>query len=132
MAVISKLAAMHGNPNDIIMDSQEKFKQVIFDYYKNISGDQVPLTLVDKLSDKITDYYYDQYTRFRKKYPKSIKRYSTFQLKDIDHPQTKKIVVDFFKNKSQTEYRKFSKLLLNMTDKELDNFEQWWYDFERI
>lgn len=118
--------------NDIKMDTRDNFKQVIFNHYKNISADEVPITLLNSLCDKITDYYYDQYTRFRKQYPKSIKRYSTFQLKDIDHPQTNKIVVDFFKSELKTQYRFYSKLLLSMTDKELDNFEQWWYDFERL
>jgi hypothetical protein len=114
------------------IDSRDNFKQIIFSHYKNISTDQIPLTLLNSLCDKITDYYYDQYTRFREQYPKSIKRYSTFQLKDIDHPQTKKIIVDFFKNELGTKYRDYSKLLLGMTDKELENFEQWWYDFERL
>jgi len=114
------------------MDSRDNFKQTIFTYYKNISADLIPLTLLSSLCDKIADYYYDQYTRFRQQYPKSTKRYSAFQLKDIDHPQTKKIVVDFFKNELGTKYRDNSKLLLGMTDKELEDFEQWWYDFERL
>ena len=114
------------------MDSRDSFKYAIFNHYKNIAKEQIPITLLDSLCDKITEYYYDQYTRFRNQYPKSIKRYSTFQLKDIDHPQTKKIVVDFFKNELKTEYRNNSKLLLNMTDKELDDFEQWWFDFQRL
>lgn len=117
---------------DIKMDSRDSFKEAILSYYKNISVDTVPLTLLDSLCDKIADYYYDQYSLFRKQYPKSIKRYSTFQLKDIDHPQTKKIVVDFFKSELETEYKNYSKLLLIMTDKELADFEQWWYDFERL
>ena len=123
---------MHEKHNDIKMDTRDNFKQVIFNHYKNIAADEVPVTLLNSLCDKITDYYYDQYTRFRKQYPKSIKRYSTFQLKDIDHPQTNKIVVDFFKSELKTQYRSYSKLLLSMTDTELDNFEQWWYDFERM
>jgi hypothetical protein len=114
------------------MDSRDKFKQAILGHYKSISVDKLPLTLLDDLCDKITDFYYDQYTRFREQYPKSIKRYSTFQLKDIDHPQTKKIVVDFLKNEIKTKYRDYSKLLLAMTDKELDELEQWWYNFERL
>lgn len=114
------------------MDAYDSFKQVIIGYYKNLSEDKVPSNLLDSLCDKITDYYYDQYARFRKQYPKSIKRYSTFQLKDLYHPQTKKIVVDFFKEEIRDKYRDYSKLLLGMTDKELDDFEQWWYDFERL
>ncbi len=114
------------------MDSRDNFKQAIFSHYENISAGQIPLTILNSVCDKITDHYYEQYTRFSKQYPKSIKRYSTFQLKDIDHPQTKKILVDFFKNELKTKYRDYSKLLLNMTDTELDKFEQWWYDFERL
>lgn len=114
------------------MDSRDNFKNAIYSHYHTISADQIPLALLDSLCDKVTDYYYDQYTRFRAKYPKSIKRYSTFYLKDIDHPQTKKIVVDFFKDKLLTEYRNYSKLLLCMSDKDLNEFEQWWYDFERL
>jgi hypothetical protein len=118
--------------SDIKMDSRESFKQTIFTHYKNISTDQIPFTLLDSLCDKITNFYYNQYTRFRIQYPKSIKRYSTFQLKDIDHPQTQKIVIDFFKNELKSKYRDYSKLLLGMTDKELDDLEKWWYDFERL
>lgn len=114
------------------MDSRVSFKETILGYYKNLAVDAVPLTLLDPLCNKIADYYYDQYFRFRKQYPKSIKRYSTFQLKDIDLPQTKKIVVDFFKSELKSEYKNYSKLLLRMTDKELADFEQWWYDFERL
>src|SRR5689334_20822304 len=117
---------------DIQMDSRDSFKQAILSHYNNLSAGKVPSILLDLLCDKIADYYYEQYSRFRKQYPKSIKRYSTFQLKDIDHPQTKKIVVDFFKNEFKTEYKNYSKLLLSMSDKELADFEQWWYDFERL
>lgn len=119
-------------PTEVKMDSRDNFKQAIISHYKNISAERIPFSMLDTLCDKITDYYYDQYTRFREQYPKSIKRYSTFQLKDIDHPKTKKIVIDFLKNELTTEYRNYAKLLLNMTDKELDNFEKWWYDFERL
>jgi len=118
--------------NDIIMDSRENFKEVILDYYKNIAETQVPLTLIDLLSGKIADYYYEQYSRFRRQYPKSIKRYSTFLLKDLDHPYTKKIVIDFFKDALKTDYKSSSMLLLKMTETELDSIEQWWKDFERL
>src|SRR5688500_150116 len=119
-AVRQTLTAMPGtNPTDTEMDSRDNFKQTIFSHYKTISADQIPFRLLNNLCDIITDYYYDQYTRFREQYPKSIKRYSTFHLKDIDHPQTNKIVIDFFKKELETKYKDYSKLLLNMTDKEL-------------
>ncbi len=71
------------------MDSRQQFFDVINDYYSNIVDDKLPPDLLIELCNKITDYYYNQYTRFGKQYPKSIKRYSTFQLKDLDHPDTK-------------------------------------------
>jgi hypothetical protein len=113
------------------MDSYDSFQHAILGHYKNMSEDRVPSKLIDSLCDKITDYYYEQYSRFRKQYPKSIKRYSTFQVKDIDHPQTKKMVVDFFKKEIRDNYRDYCKILLDMTDNELDEFEQWWHDFEQ-
>ncbi|HMS69337.1 MAG TPA: hypothetical protein PKD18_14425 [Saprospiraceae bacterium] len=114
------------------MDSYDSFKQAILGHFKNMSADKVPLNLLDSLCDKITDYYFDQYSRFRKQHPKSIKRYSTFQLKDIEHPQTKKMVVDFLKIEISDKYRDYSKILLSMTVKELNDLEQWWQDFERL
>ena len=48
------------------MDAYDSFKQVIIGYYNNLSEDRVPSNLLDSLCDKITDYYYDQYARFRK------------------------------------------------------------------
>ncbi len=95
---------MDKKPTDIKMDSRDNFKQVIFSHYEKISAGEIPLTILISVCDKITDYYYEQYTRFSKQYPKSIKMYSTFQLTNIDHPQTKKIVVDFFKNEFKTKY----------------------------
>ena len=66
---------------------------------------------------------------FRAQYPKSIKRYSTFQLKDLDHPQTFEMVINFFKEKLGSDYQKYSRLLLNMTETELKSFEKSRQDF---
>ncbi|MBP6430369.1 MAG: hypothetical protein KA319_01205 [Ferruginibacter sp.] len=119
-------------PNEVLMDSKEKFKQIIFDYYRNLVVDKIPFLLLDKLCNIITEYYYEQYFRFHKQYPKSFKRYSTFQLKDLNHPQTAKTIIDFFKTESKLNYKEYSKLLLNITEVELEKIEQWWNDFARM
>lgn len=73
MLYIETLAAMLGQSSDRTMDSRDNFKQTIFDHYKKVSIDQIPMTLLNSLCDKVADYYYDQYTRFREQYPKSKK-----------------------------------------------------------
>ncbi len=70
------------------MDSKQEFKRVIYSHYSEIAGDRVPDKILHELSETISDYYYEQYKRFGKQYPKSIKRYSSFQIKDLDHPTT--------------------------------------------
>lgn len=111
------------------MDSREMFFKIIWTYYNEISDEKIPAELVIGLSDCITDYYYDQYNRFRIQYPKSAKRYSSFQIKDLNHPTTFEMIIKFFKNKLENNYLEYSKIILNMTDSELRTFENNRADF---
>ena len=77
------------------MDSRDKFLKAIRDEYFRVTKGEVTEYMVDLISNAVTDYYYDQYQRFGQQYPKSIKRYSTFQLKDLDHPTTFEIVIKY-------------------------------------
>jgi hypothetical protein len=79
---------------------------------------------VDLVSNAVTDYYYDQNQRFGQQHPKSIKRYSTFQLKDLDHPTTFEIVIKILKEKIGDGYEKFTLPFLSMTLEELRQFEK--------
>ncbi|NAS29736.1 hypothetical protein GTQ40_02020 [Flavobacteriaceae bacterium R38] len=106
------------------MDSKEQFLEIIRKKYLDLTQEQVPFDLVDEVSNNITDYYYDQYQRFIKQYPKSVKRYSSFQIKDLDHPITHETIIKILKEKVDTDYEKYAILFLNMTLEELKKFER--------
>ena len=114
------------------MDAKQDFFNSIHSYYVNISGDKVPSELLNEVSKVITEYYYEQYSRFGKQYPNSAKRYSSFQLKDLDHPTTFEMIIKYFKTKSSERYREYSQQLLNMSDQELAKFEKNIEDFYKM
>ena len=106
------------------MKPKQNFFDTIKKEYLDLAQGQVSVDLIDFVSEKITDYYYDQYKRFRKQYPKSIKRYSAFQTKDLDHPTTHEIIINALKEKVGIDYEKYAILFLNMTLDELKSFEK--------
>ena len=106
------------------MDSKQKFLDTIRTEYLDLTQGQVSVDLIDFVSERITDYYYDQYKRFRKQYPKSIKRYSAFQTKDLDHPTTHETVIKAVKEKVGIDYEKYAILFLDTTLDELKSFEK--------
>jgi len=111
------------------MDSKTTFFKIIFEHYNHISNGELNSELLVEMSNRINDYYYEQYSRFTIQYPKSIKRYSSFQLKDLEHPTTYEIIIKFFKEKSIENYSEYSKLILNMNEIELNTFEKSREDF---
>ena len=111
------------------MDDRSQFFTTIFQYYTNIGKDTVSQELLIGLSNKVADYYFEQYNRFTKQYPKSAKRYASFQLKDLDHPQTFEMIVNFFKEKLKEDYRRNAMQILQMNDEALSQFEQSRADF---
>ena len=106
------------------MDSRQKFLEIIRKEYSGLTLGKVNKELINTVSEGVTDYYYEQYQRFRKNYPKSIKRYSTFHLKDLDHPSTHELVIKIIKKKVGTEYEDSATKFLNMTLDELKEFEK--------
>lgn len=106
------------------MDSKDQFLITIKDEYLRLTKGQVSEDQVDRVSNAITDYYYEQYQRFRLQYPKSVKRYSTFQLKDLDHPTTFEIIIKTLKENIGVGYEEFTLPFLKMTLEELRRFEK--------
>ncbi|PQB04341.1 hypothetical protein [Aureitalea marina] len=106
------------------MDSRQKFLEIIRKEYSNLTLDQIKEELLDAVSIGVTDYYYKQYQRFRKQYPKSIKRYSSFHLKDLDHPTTHELIIKILKEKVGAEYKEPATKFLNMTLDEFKDFEK--------
>lgn len=106
------------------MDSREKLFHDINTYYLSVANGKVPPEQVNELSEVITNHFYEEYSRFEKQYPKSAKRYSTFQLKDLDHPASNDIIIKFFQNKSKENYSENSRQLLQMDQAELAKYEK--------
>ena len=111
------------------MDSQKTFYETIFEYYEKTLSNKIPLENLKEMSNEIAEYYYDQYNRFKNQYPKSIKRYSSFQTKDLIHPQTYEIIIKYYKQKIGNDYAKYSQLILNMNEAEFKAFEKNREDF---
>jgi len=111
------------------MDTKEEFYKVIYGYYEAIAFGKIDTEYLTELSNRITDYYYEQYQRFGSQYPKSIKRYSTFKIEDLDHSFTHDIVIKFFKEKMGVNYARFSKIILQMNDFEFQEFEKRRYEY---
>ncbi len=114
------------------MDSRQQFFATIYNYYISITGNQIPEELLNGLCHTVTEFYYEQYSRFGKKYPKSIKRYSSFQLNDLNHPYTKELVIKYLKEKTHGNYADYAVIALEMTIDELKKFEKNREDFWRM
>ena len=114
------------------MDTKAGFYKSIYKYFYDIAGDKIPDELLRGLSDKINDYYFEQYNRFAIQYPKSLKRYSSFQVKDLEHPTTFEIIIKFFKDKLGKDYSHYTETVLKMNTLELKAFEKSREDFYKM
>ncbi|WP_196894721.1 hypothetical protein [Aureivirga marina] len=103
---------------------RKQFLDIIEEEYSNLSQTQISKDLINAVSKRVADYYYNQYQTFKKQYPKSQKRYSTFQIKDLDHPYTYEIIIKVLKEKVGTDYEKYATIFLQMTLNELKKFEK--------
>jgi hypothetical protein len=108
----------------IKMESKQEFFNIIHTHYTNKLGEKLPHELLKEICENITEYYYEQYKRFRSQYPKSIKRYSSFKIKDLEHPEVYEMVIKFFKVKKGTEYSIYTMLMLNWSLDKLKEFEK--------
>lgn len=114
------------------MDSRERFLEIIRTEYTDLIDGKVDKELIDAVSEGVTDYYYEQYQRFRKEHPKSIERYSSFQLKDLNHPSTHELIIKIVIDEVGNDYEDAAGKFLNMTFDELKKFEQNREDFNNM
>lgn len=113
------------------MDSRDQFLKIIRDEYLRLTNNLVSIDKVDLVSNAVTDFYYEQYQRFGA-HPKRIKRYSTFQLRDLDHPQALELVIKVIKERVGLGYEHFVLPFLNMNMVELKQFEKRREDFYKM
>lgn len=105
------------------MESKDEFFRNILGHYLVIVGDRIQLNLLEELCKIISTYYFDQYIRFRNQYPKSFKRYSSFQTKDLSHPDIYELIINYFKDKLGGKYEECASEILQMSKIELKQFE---------
>lgn len=105
------------------LEPRANFHKTISDYFLILARNEIPKDLFQELIDKITNTQYENYKRFWKQYPKSRKRYSKLKIEDLEHPYTQYELTDFLKKKDFDNYKKFSMILLNMTEKEFNDYE---------
>jgi len=112
------------------LESEKNFHRKIKKYFNDLSENKIPVDLITELIDKITVSQYEDYKRFWNQYPKSRKRYSKLKLEDLKHPFTYYKIIDFFKDKDLVNYKKYSMILLKMTEKEFSDYEMKKYQYE--
>jgi hypothetical protein len=112
------------------IEPKKNFYTEIEGYYAGVSKNEIPTELLTEINEKVTDQVYADYKRFWKQYPKSRKRYSKLKLEDLEHDFIYFLITDFLKQKHLSDYRNLSKVLLNMNDKEFDEYEKrkYWYE----
>jgi hypothetical protein len=106
------------------MDSRSDFNNIIRQEYFKVVGSTIPENILIHVSQVVSDYYFEQYVRFKNQYPKSIKRYSKFDIKDLNHPTTFELVIKAVKEIAINEYENYSIHFLKMTLEELREFER--------
>lgn len=112
------------------LEPKANFYKTISDYFSRLAGNEIPKDLFQELVDKITNTQYENYKRFWKQYPKSRKRYSKLKIEDLEHPFTQYELTDFLKKKDFDNYKKFSMILLSMTENEFSDYETRKYQYE--
>jgi len=118
------------NENNI--EPKENFHAEIKEYYSRISNKVIPTELLNEIIEKVTDKIYSDYKRFWKQYPKSRKRYSKLKIDDLNHDYVYYVITDLIKHKDLSNYRKFSTILLKMSNLEFNEYEKrkHWYEIK--
>lgn len=107
------------------MQTKQDYYDTIYRYYSDQVGEKISTTFLNGLTERITQNYYEQYSRFRIQYPKSVKRYSTFKINGLDNPQVKEIMINYFKEMISDNYPEKTMVVLSLSLPELRRFEEY-------
>ncbi|GAL82756.1 hypothetical protein JCM19274_2479 [Algibacter lectus] len=88
--------------------------------------------VIAELSKELSESQYEFYKQCWKKYPKSKRRYSEFDLKDLNHPSVHYQIMDFFKSQPNSNYAGLSRQLLNLNETEFTELEKRKNQFENM
>ena len=109
--------------NDYKLESKKSFLEKIENHYTPNVQDKIPKSILHNLYVYLSNYQYNVYKDFRLQYPKSKDRYSSFKIKDLQYLFTQYCITNFLKEKDLTNYRLFSKIILQMTEDEFIEYE---------
>ncbi len=113
------------------LDSIEGFNKNIVDYFSN-RDQSIKSEFKNKLYWNLAYKLREQYRNFRKKYPKTLKRYSTLKVEDIEHDFTLWWIIDFVKNDNEKNYKFICQTLFKMSKNEFDEYEKRRVEFEQM
>jgi len=114
------------------IEPKNSFFLKIEKFYSELANDKVPKEFITELSEILTESQFKSYKNSWKKYPKSRKRYSEFDVKDLNHPFVHYQIMDFFRKLPNTSYVRFSCQLLNLSETEFAEFEKRKNQFENM
>lgn len=127
---LSKMFKLRKNSRtEALLDSKDVFYDKIKDYYLNSVSYTNQDNILNQLSDFLSTEFYEQYKKFRIQYPKSVKRYSTLKLSDLENPLTHDIIIRFIKNNYPTDYRDICAQLFKISATEFIEYEKKRTDF---
>ncbi|WP_300007413.1 hypothetical protein [uncultured Dokdonia sp.] len=106
------------------MESKIVFFEKIKGYYSKSVNGGVPDTIIYEIAEIIANYQYDSYRNFWKKYPKSRKRYSIFDTKDLNSPYVYWKIMDHLKIKYPDMYERYACAILNSNKEALIELEK--------
>lgn len=114
---------------DLSLDTREVFFDKIKKYYQNKGCDDFSEEILQRICSYLTDLLFTQYYEFRKKYPKSKKRYSILNLEDLENPFIHDRIINFVKESYGENYISLCSSLFGMSENEFVKYEERRVDF---
>ena len=114
------------------IDSKKEFFSKIEKKLLELADGKVPDQTIQELSEYLTDMLYDSYKHSRKKYPKSKLRYSKLRIEDLSNPYYQYRIFDFLRGKYDVNFVLYTRQLLNLSEKEFNEFRVRKNQFENM
>jgi len=114
------------------IDSKKEFFSKIEKKLLESADGKVPEQTIQELCEHLTEELYDSYKHFRKKYPKSNLRYSKLRIEDLSNPYYQYRIFDFLRGKYDVNFVPYTRQLLNLSEKEFNEFRVRKNQFENM
>jgi len=118
--------------NQIKLDSVEIFSRKIKSYYIAFVGELISDDILSEICDFLSLHFYEEYSRFRIQYPKSIKRYSTLKVSDLENPLIQDKIIKFCKTNYNKKYPEICSTLFKMSIEGLFEYEKQRTEFYKM